>query len=203
MDVKGSDSVVIGSTDAYRIVAEELAGAGLPMGLAELHGSLCGVMCSGGVAASRAWLQQCLDDCGQVREQMERPRAALAELELDTWRTLTGSEMSFAPLLPDDDEALEQRLQALAAWCRGFVTGLGLGGLQLTGDDQRDSDELNEIVGDFIEISRVTLESHDAQDEIEADFSLTELTEYVRVCVQIVYEELLQRRDRGTEERVH
>jgi uncharacterized protein YgfB (UPF0149 family) len=49
---------------------------------------------------------------------------------------------------------------------------------------------LTEILEDFAEISRAGLSGEDREDPDQADFALAQLKEYVRVSVQIVFEEL-------------
>jgi hypothetical protein len=103
-----------------------------------------------------------------------------------------GSGLDFCPLLPEDDASLEDRVGALALWCQGFLFGLGLAGFSL--DDEKEGDpgavQLGEIVNDLSEISRADISADEFDDEDEADFALAELIEYVRVSVQIMFEEL-------------
>jgi uncharacterized protein len=171
---------------AYESLAKELAGAGVLQSPAELHGGICGVMCVGGVEAADRWLDQCLDEwqpqaAGEVGE-------ALRELEVDTWRMLSAVEMAFEPLLPDDDQPLEEQVRALASWCHGFLTGLGFGGLKEPRGSCGANEAVAEITKDFSEISRATLDDDDASDPRQAGFALAELKEYVRVSVQLVFE---------------
>ena len=55
------------------------------------------------------------------------------------------------------------------------------------------SGELAEIIQDFSEISQAGLGEGDVDDN-DAGFALVELVEYVRVSVQIVFEELEEAR---------
>ena len=57
------------------------------------------------------------------------------------------------------------------------------------------SAEVAEILGDFAEIGRAGVDDEDAADRDQADFALAELKEYVRVSVQIVFEQLADRRE--------
>ena len=45
-----------------------------------------------------------------------------------TRAALIGTQMQFELLMPDDDEPIELRAEALTLWCNGFVYGLGSGG---------------------------------------------------------------------------
>ena len=101
--------------------------------------------------------------------------------------------MEFDLLIPDDDRPIEERTQALTAWCSGFLYGLGSNG---AADPQRLPGDLGEIVRDLTEITRADV---DASDSVEANESaLAELVEFVRVGVQLVFDELEPLRERHT-----
>lgn len=174
------------NTPAYDSLAAELADAGVVLSLPELHGSICGVMCMGGVGAAQRWLDQCIQDW----QPLPNPDVgeALRELELCTWRTLAEADLSFEPLLPDDDEPLEAQVRGLALWCHGFLAGLGFGGLKAIGESDS-SEVLSEITKDFSEISRAALGEDETEELQQAGFALAELKEYVRVSVQLVFEQ--------------
>ena len=55
---------------------------------------------------------------------------------------------------------------------------------------QRGGTPLGEILRDFAEISRAGLSEDEAAGVGQPDFALAEIQEYVRVSVQIVFEEL-------------
>lgn len=171
---------------AYETLSEELADAGVVPTLAELHGGLCGIMCVGGVAAANRWLGQQLEEW---RQEGETPIGeALHAVEHETWRMLNESDMTFEPLLPGDEQPLDAQVRALAAWCHGFLSGLGLGGLKMTGKGSDAEEAVAEIARDFAEISRAALGPDDEQDLEQAGFALAELKEYVRISVQLVFE---------------
>ena len=87
--------------------------------------------------------------------------------------------------MPDDDEPIERRTEALTLWCNGFVYGLGTGGAP---DPERLPGDAGEIVRDLAQIMRAGV---DEREGIEANESaLAELVEFVRVGVQVVFEEL-------------
>lgn len=188
---------------AYDALAEELANAGVVPSLAELHGGLCGVMCAGGVAAADRWLDQQLD------EWRQSPATTIGEtlhaVESETWRMLNESSMTFEPLLPDDDQPLDAQVSALASWCHGFLSGLGMGGLTMDTQSTEEGAEgtVAEIAKDFAEISRAALGPEDASDPEQAGFALAELKEYVRVSVQLLFEQLGDGAAEAGDETIH
>ncbi len=116
---------------------------------------------------------------------------ALATLYARTVASLSGRDMDFDLLIPDDDCPIEERTHALTAWCTGFLYGLGSNG---AADPQRLPGDLGEIVRDLSEITRAGV---DASDSLEANESaLAELVEFVRVGVQLVFDELEPLRER-------
>lgn len=191
---------MIETKQAYVELEAALSHAATPIGLAEFHGTLCAALCVGGTDAGRALVEESLADWGDGRD-LGSLAAPLGDLQQATWRALAGTEMSFAPLLPDDGEELGKRVAALSQWCHGFVSGLGLAGYDFTVEGT--SGEIAEIVGDLTEISRATLDAYELAHADHAESSLNELVEYVRVSVQIVYEELGERRGDRRQVTVH
>ena len=109
--------------------------------------------------------------------------------------------MQFAPLLPDDEEALNARANALALWCTGFLYGLGTGQIS---DLEALTGEVGEIVRDFTEISRATGDDADADESNEQAYA--ELVEFIRVAAQVVFEALLPLRNQvypAAQQRLH
>ena len=99
--------------------------------------------------------------------------------------------MEFELLIPQDDSPIQERARALTAWCTGFLYGLGSNG---AADPQRLPGELGEIVRDLTEITRADVDAEDGAEENEA--ALAELVEFVRVGVQLVFDELEPARTR-------
>ncbi len=190
------DSTISLEYDALR---DSLAHAGAVVPLAELHGGVCGALCAGGATAAVGWLADCLAD--QALADTSALELELQNLVNASWQMLVGDDLAFGPLLPDDDAPLDEQVQALASWCNGFLGGLGtyapdIGRSQADAEHPANasSEALVEILGDFAEISRAGLGDDEAEGEAQLDFALAELVEYVRVSVQLVFEELAERR---------
>jgi len=154
---------------------------------AEAHGTLTGALCAASTYRFEDWLQEILPE-GRAHDISN---GALRGLYFLTSETLSGAEMAFEPLLPDDDQSLEERTRALSQWCVGFLYGLGSGAVQ---DLSRLPGEIGEVVKDFDEITRVGVDAGDSEEQNESAYA--ELVEFVRVGVQLVFEELGSLRDR-------
>jgi uncharacterized protein YgfB (UPF0149 family) len=179
------------TTFDYDALRDSLAAAGAVVTLAELHGGLAGALCAGGVPAATVWLADCLED--QELEPLGDLNDSLTEVIAATWRVLDGRQLEFEPLLPSDDTALEEQVQALGLWCHGFVAGLGSSAPELAARGVAD-DAVAEVIRDFTEISRAGLSDEEAAGDDQPDFALAELREYLRAGVQIVFEDLAERR---------
>jgi len=172
----------------YDRLRESLAAAGAVVALAELHGGVCGALCAGGPAAARRWLSDSLDDA-----ELGASAAALSddleELISTSSKMLEDDELTFEPLLPSDDSPLAEQVDALAVWCQGFLSGVG-SAASAAARSSVEGDAVGEILRDFAEISRAGLSDDEAEGQVEADFALAQIHEYVRVSVQLAFEEL-------------
>ena len=170
----------------YERLRDSLAASGAVVALAELHGGVCGALCAGGPAAARRWVMDSLDDV-----ELGASAAALAddieELIGTSAKMLEDEELKFEPLLPSDDAPLPEQVEALAVWCQGFLSGVGSTGLA---HGSVEGEALREVLRDFAEISRAGLSEDEAAGEDQPDFALAQIHEYVRVGVQLVFEEL-------------
>jgi uncharacterized protein YgfB (UPF0149 family) len=187
--------------------------------LAECHGVLCGLICRNGSVAHQDYLAQLA-----TLQLVENPGQPLKELFADahvsTMQQLADMDLGFNLWLPDDDQPLEERTDALAQWCTGFLAGIGLGG------ELPDlSEEAGEALEDMRQIARASypkiaitdaeraevmdfvnddLETDDGEDEDQGEDSdenaFVEIVEYVRVVTLMMCEEM---RGPGSDDRIH
>jgi uncharacterized protein YgfB (UPF0149 family) len=183
----------------YDRLRDSLADVGAVVAVAELHGGVCGALCTSDSRAAARWLRDCLDD-----QRLEGPTGEVAreldELVVASLRMLGDEDLRFEPLLPSDDAPLEERVQALALWCHGFLAGLGATAPGFRTGRGGDMEQLDEVLHDFGEISRAGVSEEEAAGPDEADFALAEVHEYVRVGVLLVYEQLASYRAQGAPE---
>lgn len=180
----------------YDDLAEALARLGYAQDAAEYHGALCGALCVKPPEAIDPLGVLSRESGGQAGEPGDAQ--ALRALCGQSIEALTGGEMRFTPLLPDDDEELAHRVRALSAWCEGFLLGLS-SGKRL--DMQQASAELKEIVRDFTEFTHAGV-ADDEDTELE-ETAYAELVEYIRVGAQLVFLEMHERNAATRDATVH
>jgi len=178
-------------TASYAEIQRVLADERSLTDAAEAHGTLAGALCTASSYRFEDWLQEILPD-GRAQPVSS---GALRSLFFVTAETLAGAEMAFEPLLPEDAQPLDERAAALSQWCVGFLYGLGSGSIP---DVSKLPGEAGEVVRDFDEITRVGVGEGDSDEQNEAAYA--ELVEFVRVGVQLVFEELEALRARGSDD---
>lgn len=155
---------------------------------AEAHGTLAGCLCGAVGYRFEDWLKEILPE-GRARAGAA---ATLQELFDATAGALREPDMEFELLLPADEQPIEARTAALAEWCQGFLYGLGTGRIT---DASGLPGDIGEMVRDFLEISRAGVDA--TQGEESNEMAYAELVEFVRVGVQLLFEELAAARAPG------
>lgn len=173
------------SFDSMRTLLDRLE---IPLGVAEVHGVLCGLMCSESATVAKSrWFAELLDAAGLKPDAVAQQAEPLRELDRwfgNTIDRLNDTDLRFEPLLPDDSASLSSRVGSLGEFCGGFCYGVGIGSAR-RGNDPLPTDT-RELIEDFQAIDGTEAEALDEGDED----ALAELIEYVRVGVLLVHEEL-------------
>ncbi|MDX1443427.1 MAG: UPF0149 family protein [Gammaproteobacteria bacterium] len=151
----------------------------------EVHGILTGLLCGGKTTERNDWIDQTLAEVDPSNANVAECRRVLEQLWSETADALRGDALNFEPLLPDDDEDLQIRVDALLEWLRGFMLGIGLAEVE---DFDKLPPDVSEVLKDIAEISRSELALGDNSEEDEAAYM--ELAEYARVGAQLVHDEL-------------
>lgn len=173
----------------FDAVERWLAAAGATWQAAEAHGAFCGRACMGGVAALRDWLDEVLDRAPHSVDVLSLERqAGLQAAAAVSLVQLEAGQMQFSLMLPADNAALERRVAALADWCHGFMQGLAAGGAADAGQalEALATPETSEILRDFSELTRAVADA--AVNEADEQ-AFAEIVEYVRVSVQLIYDD--------------
>ncbi len=165
------------------------------LGASESHGALCGMLCAQGSTEAAQWMLHVLGEHDESSKALRDVGQKLLKMHQLSTEQMNDSNIEFELMLPDDNDELEDRVEALGIWCQGFVYGLALGGIK---EDTELPEDSKEIIKDVIEISRagyvvdeeaeiaVADENNSEEDEI----AFMEVSEYVRMGILLVYEEL-------------
>lgn len=172
---------------AHTPLFERLTGLLTPLNPAELHGLLCGLLCADESLSGAQWLHYAGEILTEGAELPMPVCEVLAKLLEYGIAQMKDSDGSITPLLPDDDAPLNQRADALGAWCHGLLYGLGLG-LGRVEQHGMLSEESQEFLRDATEIAQV---GFDADETGEADeTAYAEVVEYLRVGLLLIHADL-------------
>ncbi len=167
------------------------------LGATESHGALCGMLCAQGSTDASQWMLHVLGEHAETSKPLQAAGKLLLQVHQLAVEQMNDNDIEFELMLPDDDETLESRVEALGTWCQGFVYGLSLGGIT---EDSELPEDSKELIKDILEISRA---GYIADDEAEAELNASmddadeedevafmEVSEYVRIGIMFIYEEL-------------
>ncbi|HET8707551.1 MAG TPA: UPF0149 family protein [Pseudomonadales bacterium] len=151
----------------------------------EAHGYVCGQLAAGTVLQGDVWL----NNLKQFMD-VDADLSAAAKRDLLDWRgecvqALNDPEFAFQPFLPEEGAALARRLEALAAWCQGFMSGFGMA----YQNQEALPDDVASTLKDLSEISQVDLNTDEDEESEEA---FMEVVEYVRMAALMIYMECSQ-----------
>jgi len=161
----------------------------------EVHGLMCGLVSVENIDKAYNHLKDYLYKESQY-ELLEDEEALFNQYLLIVYNQLSAHDFSLSLLLPDDDEPLQDRVNALALWCQGFLTGLSLVHRTVYENDKRGkhiAKSIQEVSLDFARIG--DLQSHYLEsDELihidEDEVAYTELVEYTRMAILTLFMEL-------------
>ncbi len=148
---------------------------------AEVHGIATAMLCLDPAAEASSWMTEAFFEDAHL---LEEDKYALINLFDETKALLAGDEFLFDLYLPEDEEAsLTVRCTALIQWCRGFLFGLG----RASNPEQWSSD-IQEILKDIVEFTKLDTDIEEGDDEAEG--SLVEIQEYLRASTMLIRTEL-------------
>ncbi len=162
-------------------LANHLLDQGILSSPSELHGCLAGLLGGGaghepsaGLAGLGNALQ--IDVHGELADGLQQMYAR-------TVAAVESEDLNFVPLLPGDETELAQRAQALADWCRGFLSGFAQARVSEGLTDAGVAADSAEALRDFAAIAQADAEEDDPD---EAERAYAELVEYLRVAAMNV-----------------
>ncbi len=173
----------------YQAVREALGQASAVVSPSEAHGLLCGLLTVGKVQNmdGTLWVRAITSDLEsdvQLAPDKAKVLSLLFNLTKEMFEEL---EFNFTLLVPEEDVALTARAEELGMWCQGYLSGLGLGDINL---DSIKNDEVNDILHKISEISQIDYEHLDVSEADESAF--VEVSEFIRIAVMSLHLEVLQ-----------
>ncbi len=169
----------------HETLSRALEAADSDTSAAEAHGVISGVLCvSSDDRTGSKWVPILLSDAAQMEpEAAKKLSLSLMVIHQHTLDALKSGNFTFDLIVPDDDKPVAERITALSDWCRGYLLGLSVHG---PAGKQNLAAQKKEFVEDLIEISNV---QSGQEHEKDAEKDLMELHEFVRVGVQMVFDE--------------
>lgn len=156
----------------------------------QAHGLLCSRLALFGAEGGVDWLAQVLEGSEPDDAFRGECETMLDALYAHTHRQLAERQSAFQPLLPDESDSTIIRAEAIARWCEGFLHGLVSGSPDEAVRERLASDPLAEIIKDMLQITRATVDEDSDEETNEAAYA--ELVAYLRIAVQLTYEELAE-----------
>ena len=168
--------------------ADRLFNVGQTLNPSALHGAMAGLLGAGfsphteqHFSATLAALEKALaiDLTGDLVDFVSR-------LSLATLSAIQDADYTFLPLLPSDDNSLEERLMSVSEWSRGFLSGFTQGITQREAAGEPIPGMTAEALKDMAAIAQVDPEETDSE---EAERQLDDVIEYIRfAAINIVNE---------------
>ncbi len=162
--------------------ADHLIDQGTLVSPSQLHGCLCGVLCTGASAEA----EYGLDALSQALDVAMHGELASRIMQLYTVTevALKDEDFTFLPLLPDDDEEIGLKASALGSWCDGFMSGFAY----VIAGSEETAAALSKDTGEVLkDIAAMAQAYADDPSEEEAEDSYIELVEYLRAAVVTVF----------------
>ena len=171
-------------------VSNELGRLGLAVQGAECHGAMCGYLCANHGEDFSYWCSSILSPMASEEAEgdavlvdiSDASTSILKDLFDVTAKQIADVECGLQMLLPDDDEALGDRVEALSMWCQGFLYGLTVVAVQ---EMSHYSAEGQEVLEDIVKISQTGLDA--GEDSEESEVAYAEIVEYVRIGVLLIW----------------
>ena len=167
----------------YLKIESSLALSGTDILVSEVHGTVVGAIANHMKSAVTPDLLKLVEPGADRNDgRFARLTEVLNEVYRDNSELLLDGQNGFELLLPDDDESLSVRVEALAGWTKGYLLGL----LYNSTFSIDQIPEIGpEIARDFMQIAEA---ASGVDDEEQEGWAMGELEEYIKVGAQLIFE---------------
>ena len=182
----------------YQELNNLLVDANTGSSASECHGFICGYLCICNTLSKDVFLSFLNTGMSNVNP-LDIYSTEILKLADEVNVELASDEFTLALLLPEDDSPLVERSEAFVRWCEGFLSGLVSGGLT---EFNLLTVESREVIQDMYKICHLDVDDIKAGGEDE-ESAFMELTEYVRVGVILLHDELHRKNSGNITEVIH
>jgi len=160
--------------------------------VAESQAIACGMLVVNIAADKLAWVKLIVGEVDDSNNNQQRAIVSLDKLFEQTKKQLQDSNLEFNLLIPDDDDPISHRFNAVQDWCRGFLTGVALSGVSLENKESALPEDTRDLLKDFANISSSGDFDFDEEEgeDAESEIALAEIIEYLRMGALLINEEL-------------
>lgn len=162
---------------AYPIIRPIMAQYNAELSMEYGHGMAIGMSCIDQRIQATVWLAELFHEDTIVNSD---DKSRLISWFKKIQQTLAEDDCSFDLLLPDENTAFIERLEAFVQWCQGFLWGVGY-----VLPNGKFSATVSEILKDISEFTKLDTTVDNEADE--SDF--VELVEYTRAAVLLLHSE--------------
>lgn len=148
----------------------------------EVHGALVGLICGGVEQSKKAWNTAFLELMNDGQPLPDDLQHLIDELYQDAVARLSDTDFGFTPMLPEEEEPLAIRVEALSLWVQSFLTGIAMVQPKLN----KASSDVQEVIKDLAEIALVEF---DVGDDDESESAYMELMEFSKMAALLCYSE--------------
>lgn len=182
--------IAVMSLPAHASMNAALGKAGSSLDASECHGLVCGVLSLDGEAPPALWINEICRDLEAGDALASELLSMVEELGEETRRQIHDPALDFQLLLPDENDPLPERVDAMRRWSGGYGFGLAIAGLKDPAGLPEDSAE---IVHDITEFARASIDDGESE---ENEVAYAEVVEYLRMGVLLIHAQAASTIDR-------
>ena len=170
--------------ELYRAMDDWLVDQNSDIRASEVQGLLAGLMAANINVRPDEYVARLTEYADLQQGCLVQVADSLDTLFSNLHESWSGIGLDFEMLLPEDDELIEERADALGAWCEAFLAGLGLSG-ELS-KDKKLSEDVRQALEDLSEIARIEADGDD--ESLEKAFA--DVSEHVRLAALLIATDL-------------
>ena len=167
----------------FATVQAILTSENVKMHAAEVHGVITGLISAGYIFEDSDYIIVVNDMLNNAEGFPKAVKQTLKTMFNEIWHNILDDSYSFQIMLPDDDDSIMERANALGHWVQGFNLGFGLQQKNKT----KLSEDVQEVLNDFVDIANL---SDDLEEDEDTEQAYFEIAEYVRISALLCFTEL-------------